>query len=282
MSDKAATARPGPSSALGRGLRGFLRHWVLFIGILVLWELITQLVRDPFFPPPTTIVGAAGDLWFSGPSSQLMLSDSVFDHILPSLGRVLGGWSIAVLLGVSIGTALGRSRTGMDYCGPLFAFARAIPPPVLAPVFLVLFGIGSGMQLATIIFGALWPVLLNTVEGVRSVDQVKMDTARSFRTPKAYWISTVVLPAALPKIFAGLRLSLSISVILMVVSELVGALNGIGKQLFVEQGKYSFPTMWAWIVLLGVIGYGLNAALLAVEHRVLRWQPTRNARAGNR
>ncbi|WP_240519679.1 ABC transporter permease [Amycolatopsis antarctica] len=269
------------SAVLGRGLRGFARNWLLFLGLIVLWQLVAVLADDPFFPPPTTILGAAGDLWFSGPASQLLLSDVVFDHVLPSLGRVIGGWLIAVVVGVAVGTALGRSRTGLDYVGPLFAFARAIPPPVLAPVFLVLFGIGSGMQLATIIFGALWPVLLNTVDGVRSVDKVKVETARSFRTPAPYWIGMVVLPAALPKIFAGLRLSLSISVILMVVSELVGALNGIGKQLFLEQSKYNFPTMWAWIVLLGIIGFGFNAALLAVERRVLRWQPTRNAQDAN-
>lgn len=265
------------ATALSRGLRGIARNWLLFIGLVVLWELVTRVAADPYFPPPTTILSAAGDLWLSGPATQLMLSDTVFHDVLPSLGRVLAGWSIASLLGVAVGTALGRSRTGMDYFGPLFGFARAIPPPVLAPVFLVLFGIGSGMQLATIIFGALWPVLLNTVDGVRSVDRTKLETARSLRTPRSYWIGMIVLPAAAPKIFAGLRLSLSISVILMVVSELVGALNGIGKELFLEQNKYNFPGMWAWIVLLGVIGYGLNSALMAVERRALRWQPARDA-----
>lgn len=269
------------TKTLDRGVRGFLRNWLLFIGLILLWELVARLVGDPFFPPPTQIAQSGFEMWFSGPATQLFLSDTVFENVLPSIGRLLGGWAIAVTLGVGIGALLGRSRTALDYVGPLFAFARAVPPPVLAPVFLVLFGIGTGMQLATIIFGAIWPTLLNTVEGVRSVDTVKTETARSFRTPKAYWLGMVVLPAASPKIFAGLRLSLSISVILMVVSELVGAINGIGKQLFVEQGLYNFPTMWAWIVLLGVLGYGLNTTLLAVERRALRWQPARNAQPWN-
>jgi ABC-type nitrate/sulfonate/bicarbonate transport system permease component len=106
---------------------------------------------------------------------------------------------------------------------------------------------------------------------------VKHETARSFRTPTRYWIAMVVLPAALPKIFAGLRLSLSVSLILMVISELVGSLNGIGYALLYAQRSYDFPTMWAWIMLLGVLGYGFNALLLMVERRVLAWQPTRNA-----
>ncbi|WP_158882068.1 ABC transporter permease [Amycolatopsis anabasis] len=262
----------------GRGVSGFARNWLLFLGAVVLWELATRLAGNLFFPPPTEILGNAAQLWFSGPVSQLFLTDSVFEHILPSLGRVLGGWAISVVLGVALGTALGRSRTGMDYVGPLFAFFRAIPPPTLAPAFMVIFHIGPGMQIATIIFGALWPILLNTVDGVRSVDKVKLETARSFRTPKSYWITLVVLPTALPKIFAGLRLSLSISLILMVVSELVGALNGIGYALISAQRQFDFPTMWSWIVLLGVLGFGLNSLLLLVEHRVLGWQPARNGR----
>jgi ABC-type nitrate/sulfonate/bicarbonate transport system permease component len=261
---------------VGRGVGGFTRKWLLFVVLVVLWEVVTQLTRSVFFPPPTKIAVAAAKLWFSGPASHLFFGDAVFDHVLPSLARVLGGWLISALLGVALGTALGRSRTGMDYVGPLFAFFRAIPPPALVPVFIVLFHIGPGMQVATIVFGSLWPVLLNTVDGVRSVDKVKAETARAFHTPRRYWIGLVVLPAALPKIFAGLRLSLSISLILMAISELVGSVNGIGYALLASQQAYDFDQMWAWIALLGILGYGFNAALLAVERRVLSWQPGRN------
>jgi ABC-type nitrate/sulfonate/bicarbonate transport system permease component len=261
---------------VSRGVSSILRNWLVFLGFLVVWEVATRLASSVFFPAPTKIVGAAAKLWFTGPASQLFLTDTVFNDILPSVGRAIGGWAIAAILGVALGTALGRSRTGMDYVGPLFAFFRAIPPPMLAPVFLVLFGIGPGMQFATIIFGAVWPVLLNTVDGVRSVDQVKEETARSFRTPKPYWIAHVVLPAALPKIFSGLRLSLSLSLILMVVSELVGAFNGIGYSLVAAQQQFDLTAMWSWIVLLGILGYGLDALLVLLEHRVLGWQPARN------
>ncbi|MEU3274666.1 ABC transporter permease [Saccharomonospora sp. NPDC006951] len=258
-----------------KSVTGFVQRWALFLGAVAVWELVTRLADDNFFPPPTKILATAGELWFTGPSSQLFLTDSVFDDILPSLGRMFGGWAIAVVLGVGIGVALGRSKTGMEYVGPLFAFMRAIPPPTLIPVFLVLFSMGTGMKLATIIFGTVWPILLNTVDGVRSVSNTQRETARSFRTPKPYWISMVVLPAAMPKIFAGLRLSLSLALILMVVSEMVGVTDGIGFQLIFSQQQYDFELMWSWIVLLGVLGYGLNALLLMVERRVLGWQPTR-------
>ncbi|MFI5608398.1 ABC transporter permease [Amycolatopsis sp. NPDC051903] len=267
------------AAARGRvrsGLSGFARKWLLFVVLVVIWQVVTQFTDSVFFPPPTKIAAAAVKLWFSGPASHVFLGDAVFQHVFPSLERVLGGWLLSVVLGVALGTALGRSKTGMDYVGPLFAFFRAIPPPALVPVFIVLFHIGPGMQIATIIFGSIWPIVLNTVDGVRSVDKVKVDTARAFRTPRRYWIGLVVLPAALPKIFAGLRLSLSISLILMAISELVGALNGIGYALINAQRQYDFDQMWAWIVLLGILGYGFNAALLGVERRVLTWQPGRH------
>lgn len=252
-------------------LTSFAQRWLVFLGVVVAWQLAAGAAGSVYFPTPVRILEQARELWLTGPASDLYLTDAVFDDILPSVGRVLGGWALAVVLGVAIGTAFGRSRTGMDYAGPLFAFFRAIPSPALVPVFILLFGIDSSMKLALIVFGSIWPILLNTVDGVRSVDQVKTDTARSFRIPRLQWIAMVVLPAALPKIFAGLRLSLSIAVILMVVSEMVGVTSGIGYQLRAAQSKFDYSIMWAWIMLLGIIGYGLNTALLAVENRVLRW-----------
>jgi ABC-type nitrate/sulfonate/bicarbonate transport system permease component len=169
----------------------------------------------------------------------------------------------------------------MDYCGPLLAFVRAVPVPVLVPVFITLLGIGAPMQVSVIVFGVLWPILLNCVDGVRSVDQTKVDTARAFRVSRVQWILGVVLPAALPKIFAGLRVSLSLGLVLMVVSELVGATNGIGYQLIFSQHQFDFPTMWAGIVLLGVLGYVLNSLLLAAQRRVLTWQPDAETQPAN-
>lgn len=260
--------------------REFLNRWLVFAIALVAWELAARLAGSTFFPPPTRILQAMGEGWFNGPASSLFLGEVVFQDVLTSIGRLAAGWAIAVVLGVGLGVLLGRTRTAMDYVGPLFAFMRAIPPPVLVPVFLVLLGIDNTMQITVIVFGAVWPILMNTVDGVRSVDQVKVDTARSFRIPTPHWVLGVVLPAATPKIFAGLRVSLSIALVLMVVSELVGATNGIGYRLIFDQRQWDFPAMWAGIVLLGVLGYALNTVLLAAERRALRWQPSQATSAG--
>jgi ABC-type nitrate/sulfonate/bicarbonate transport system permease component len=264
------TARRRPSR-----VGGFVQQWAVFAVLVAVWELAARAGGSPFFPPPSTIAVKLWTAWFAGPPSHLFLSELGVQNLLPSLARTLGSWAIAVVLGVALGIALGRSAVARDYVGPLFAFFRAIPPPVLAPVFLLLFSLGTPMQVATIVFGVIWPIILNSTDGARTIDPTQYETARSFRLPRGRWVFGVVLPAALPKIFAGLRVSLSLALILMVISELLGATEGIGFQLSVAKGTFDFPGMWAIVVLLGILGYLFNTILLAVERRVLRWQPGR-------
>ncbi|MGX7825552.1 ABC transporter permease [Actinokineospora sp. 24-640] len=245
------------------------QRWAVFLAAVAFWELATRLAGDPFFPPPSEIGPTMLGLWFS---------DAFADHMVPGVGRMLLGWALAAAVGVALGILLGRSGTAMAYLGPLFTFLRSVPPPLLVPFFVATIGVTS-MQLPTIVFGALWPVLLNTVDGARGVDATKVETARVFRLSHTQWTLGVVLPAALPKVFAGLRLSLSIALILMVISELVGSVNGIGNQLIAAQRDYDLPAMWAWIVTLGVLGYLFNTALLAAERRALAWQPRHSLEA---
>lgn len=254
-----------------RLLSGFLQRWTVFILAVLTWQLVTNLADDAYFPTPLTIVRAMYHLWFSGPLSHLFLTDLAVHNILPSLGRLLAGWGIAGVIGIVLGMLLGRSRTGLDYVGPLISFGRALPAPALLPLFLVLFKIGTPVQLVTIVFGVVWPVLLNTIAGAQTIDQVQVDTARAFRIPRVRWFFGIVLPAALPKILSGLRISLALSLVLMVISELVGATNGIGYQFQVAIQSFDLTITWAWIVLLGVLGNLLNFAFVTIERRVLFW-----------
>jgi ABC-type nitrate/sulfonate/bicarbonate transport system permease component len=270
----APVGRPRPRRR-GRRVAGFVQDWAVFLVAVVLWELAAGAAGNVFFPPPTTIVTELWQVWFNGPASHLFLSDLGVANMLPSIARMLGSWAIAVVVGVALGLALGRSRTALDYVGPLLAFFRAIPPPVLAPVFLLLFNLGTPMQVATIVFGVIWPLILNATDGARSINPTQYETARSFRLPRRQWVFGVVLPVAMPKIFAGLRVSLSLALILMVVSELLGATNGIGYQLSAAKSQFQFTKMWAIVVMLGILGYLFNTILLVVERRVLRWQPGR-------
>jgi len=232
-----------------------------------------------FFPPPTEIAKRAVELWFSGPARRLFLGDEVFGDVLPSLFRLLAGWSVAVVLGITLGTLIGRSKKISELLDPSLQFLRAIPGPALVPVFILLLGTESTMRIVLIAFGSIWPVLLNTIEGTRTVDPVQIDTAMAFRLPRGARLLRIVLPAAMPKIFAGIRISLALAVILMVVSELVASTNGIGYRILNSQIMFLLTDMWCGIVLLASIGYALNALLLKVEYNVLNWHRGARGRA---
>ncbi|WP_433332081.1 ABC transporter permease [Spirillospora sp. CA-294931] len=238
---------------------------------LALWEGATRQAKNQFFPPPTDILSRMHKDWFSGPASDLFLTPAATDNILPGIGRLLLGWLLACALGVTIGLAAGRSDHLSDRLAPLIHFFRSVPPPTLVPIFLVLFKIGTPMQVATIVFGVIWPVLLNSIEGARSINALHLETARAFRLSAPTRVLRVILPAASPKVFAGLRLSLATALILMVISEYVGSTDGIGYHLMNAQSTTDVPGVWEAIVLLGILGLIFNAAFLALERRALSW-----------
>jgi ABC-type nitrate/sulfonate/bicarbonate transport system permease component len=140
-----------------------------------------------------------------------------------------------------------------------------------APVFIALFKFGTQMEVATIVAGTIWPLLLNTIDGAASVPALQLETAAAFRLPPWDRLTRVIVPAALPRIFTGLRLSLSLSLILMVFAELVGSSNGLGYELNNASNSFDLPGFWGVLVLLGILGYVLNAVLSGVEKSVLAW-----------
>jgi ABC-type nitrate/sulfonate/bicarbonate transport system permease component len=244
----------------------------VFVVAIALWEVAARRVADVFFPPPSAIVRRMYDLWFSGPLRHLFLTDDALGNVLPSLVRMAIGLGAALVLGVTLGLALGRSPRLSGYVDPLLQFARVIPPPTLVPVFVVLLHLGPTMQVTSIVAGAVWPILLNTAEGARSVEPAQLDTARVFRLSALDRVAFIIVPSTLPKLFAGLRLALSLSLILMVFSELLpGTANGIGFELTDAQSRSDLPTVWAAIALLGILGYVLNSLLLVVERRVVHY-----------
>jgi ABC-type nitrate/sulfonate/bicarbonate transport system permease component len=256
--------------ALG-ALRGVVERVWLVAAVVVLWELVTRAVDETYFPPPTKIIDALHELWFSGPASHVFLTDKAVDDFSTSLTHLFVGWALAGAAGVLAGAAIGRSRVLYDLLNPVLEFLRAIPPPTLVPFFIIVFQLGTTMQVVTIAFGVVWPVLLNTCDGVRTVDPLQLETARVFGVGRLRRLLTVTLPAASPKIFAGLRVALSFALILMVISELFGSTAGIGSELIGAQRSFELPRMWAGIVMLGLLGLMLNAVFMLLERRLLSW-----------
>lgn len=246
-------------------LTGAALRLSVLAGLALVWQLAATVVDDPTsWPTFTEVLARVWSAWAADPAAW-------GSAIVPSLARLLAGWAMAVVAGVVIGTLIGLSATARDYLGPAISFLRAIPPPALLPLFIVLLGIGDGMKAAVIAFGAVWPILLNTADGVASVDPLQRDTARAYRIGFLDELLRIVLPAAAPKIFAGLRISLSIAVILMVISEMIATVDGVGFALVQAQRSFRTLDVWAAIVVLGIIGFSLNAALAVVEGRALRW-----------
>ncbi|MFD9950467.1 ABC transporter permease [Nonomuraea sp. NPDC059023] len=243
---------------------------VVVPAVLLIWELATRAMAHPFFPPPSVIVTHMRELWFTGSPARLWLNDTALATFPPSLGRLLAGWAVSGVAGVALGVALGRSPLLYRLLDPAIQFGRALPPPALLPMMLALFSTGTRMQIAVITFGIVWPVLFNAADGARHVDPLHLDTARVFGLSRGQRLCRVILPAAAPKIFAGLRLSLSLALILMVIAEFFST-EGIGFQLRAAQRAFDLPGVWGAIVLLGVLGYLLNQGFLYLERRILTW-----------
>jgi ABC-type nitrate/sulfonate/bicarbonate transport system permease component len=246
---------------------------VLGIAVVLLallgWEVLARVRASVYIPPVTTIAVTFVHEWFS-PQFR--------DQALPSLYRMLSGYLIASVLGVTIGVLIGAYRPLYRTVDPFLQFLRAIPPSAIIPVGILLIGIGDAMKIVVICFGAFWPILVNAADGARNVPAERLDTARIFGVSPAGQLLRVTFPSALPGIFAGLRTGLSIAFIMIVVSEMIGSTNGLGYYILQAQRTFAIPEMYGGIVLLAILGYTLNVGFIAIERRVLAWHHGQSAR----
>ena len=221
-----------------------------------------------YYPPLGDVFQTFADTW---------LFERVGSDVVPSLVRLFIGYGIAIVLGVTLGVILGQSRLIHRIGTPIIEFLRAIPPPALIPFAILTLGVGNEAKVFLISLVCLWPILLNAIDGVTGIDPTLTDTSRVYQISPADRLRFVMLPAAAPQIFAGMRTSLSLALILMVISEMVASTNGIGYFVLQSQRSFAIPEMWSGIILLGILGYLLNAVFVLVERRVLAWH--RGARA---
>jgi ABC-type nitrate/sulfonate/bicarbonate transport system permease component len=233
------------------------------VALLAAWQLWTVQAGSQYFPRLSTILVEFREIW---------LFSQFTEHVVPSLERVVLGFGIAVVAGIVLGIPLGLSRWGRLWAMPHIEFWRNLPPPALLPISVILLhSIGNVQKVAFIAFFCLFPILLNTIDGVRGIDPTLLDTARSYgiRGPERIW--RIVLPATLPQIAAGMRNSLSLAVIIMVLAEYFSSTNGVGYVLLVSKNTFQMAPMWAAILLIGLLGYLLNLLFVMAERRLLGW-----------
>jgi ABC-type nitrate/sulfonate/bicarbonate transport system permease component len=248
--------------------RGIAIEAAVPVAVLVAWGLWSQNAGNFFFPPLTQILASFRENW---------LFARVPTDVVPSLQRMLLGYALAAIAGIAAGVLIGSNRHARDASGPLIEFLRAIPPPALIPFAILSFGIGAQFKVFVIAIGCIWPILLNTVDGVRGIDPALVETAEAYGFSRTDRLWAVVLPAASPQIFAGLRSALSLALILMVISEMEASTNGIGFFVLQSQRSFAIPEMWSGILLLGALGFAFNVGFVQLERRILAWH--RGARA---
>jgi ABC-type nitrate/sulfonate/bicarbonate transport system permease component len=245
----------------GRASFGLRLARVLGLPVLLVlgWWVVSVASPTFYLPPPGEVGRAFADTWF-GPR--------LLDDALPSLGRLFAGYVVAAVLGVGLGVPIGLSPRLRAVAEPVLEFFRAIPPPVLVPLIMLLAGIDTTMKVLVIVSGCVWPILLNTVEGVRALDEVLADTCRMYGIRR---LRHLVVRAASPQIMAGLRQALSVGIILMVISEMFASSSGLGFTIVLFQRGFQIPEMWSGIVLLGLLGFALSVLFRWIERRVLFW-----------
>jgi ABC-type nitrate/sulfonate/bicarbonate transport system permease component len=240
------------------------------IVLLTAWQIVGTISPNPFVPTPQKIGEYAWKLFFAG-GAYMAPEKAWFGQGLPTIGRALLGFVLGSLWGIILGTTMGLSRFFRYSTGWVFEFLRAIPATAVLPIFILFLGGSDAMRVAFIAYSLSLYVLINTANGVGSVDPSLLMMGRAFRLSKATIVARIVLPAALPQIYAGLRIGTIGATILAIVSEFFVADNGIGFQIRATSTSFNLPAMWSWIVLLSVFGLLLNLVVEAVERRVLAW-----------
>lgn len=254
---------PRPRSRVWATAGGSIAFAIGFpILLIVLWGVWMTLAPAQFFPTPAELAEAFVRTWV-GPA---FVTD-----VLPSLARLALGIVLSIVVGIVAGALIGLNRWLRELLEPMLEFFRAVPPPVLIPIAVAIMGATDAMKVVVIVAGSVWPILLNTIDGVRSTDAVMTETSRSFALTPAERLRYLVLPAASPRIMTGVRQALSIALILMVISELSYTSSGLGNKIVLFQRNYLIAEMWSGILLLGLIGVLLATIFGFVERRVLRW-----------
>jgi ABC-type nitrate/sulfonate/bicarbonate transport system permease component len=195
-------------------------------------------------------------------------------QLMPSMGRIFAGFGLAAIVAVPLGLLMGTIPMVYRLLEPITEFIRPIPSSAYIPVAILFLGIGNEMKIFVIFLACMFPILLNTYGGVRAVDPVLIDTGRTFGLSRVKALWQIILPAALPNILTGMRISLGIALIVAVVAEMITGNSGIGYFILDMQRIFRVPEMFAGIFTLGLLGFLINFVFLQVEGHFLRWRGT--------
>jgi ABC-type nitrate/sulfonate/bicarbonate transport system permease component len=233
--------------------------------VLSAWESAGALgwINPILLPRPSQIVWSLVELVAGG---------AVFPPLLYTVALFVVGYAIASILGIAIGVAMGTSETLYGLLEPLVEVLRPIPKSALVPVLFLFLGIGKATMITVVVLAAVFPVLISTLQGVRGLDPVLLETARTFQTSRMRTIVSIVLPASLPMILAGMRVALGLGLVLVILAEMLAGEDGVGFRILDLQRSFQIRDMFAWIFVLVALGGGLMMLFDLVERRLVPWR----------
>jgi len=248
----------------GKAAAAFLARYGLLIGFFLLWHVasVTGWLSAAVFPPIDDIAWA---LWNG------VVGGALLDDIAISLQRSGIAFAAAVGLGIPLGLFMGQIPAVERALDPILQLFRQTSALALYPVFILLMGLGETSKVFVIFWATLFPILLATIGGVKEVDRKLIEMAESYGASRLTVFRRVVLPASVPSIFVGLRLSATTALLLLIAAEMIGANKGVGFQVMNAQFNFQIPLMFAAIFLLALLGLAANAILVALQNRLCRW-----------
>ncbi|MFI7209817.1 ABC transporter permease [Micromonospora maritima] len=254
--------RPGRLLAAGGRV---LHRSAALLALAAIWEIVprTGLVDRVFLPPLSEVLVA----WW-----ELLRSGQLAEHVGASLTRSLTGLALAVVTAIPLGLLIGWYRPLADLLSPLLEVFRNTAALALLPVFVLILGLGETSKIALVVYACSWPILLNTIAGVKGVDPLLVRSARSMGLNHLRLFQKVILPASVPTVFTGVRLAGAYSILVLVAAEMVGAKAGLGYLVNYAQYNFAIPDMYAGIITISAIGLVVNQLLVAGERRFSTWR----------
>ena len=264
--DAEAARQQAPRASLTRErLTAIARPLTTLVLVLAAWEILarTVLTNRLFFVPPSEVAQAAARLWETGELQR---------HIAASFSELVYGVLLATAVGIAIGVVVGISARVRAYTEIYITALYATPLVAVTPLLILWLGIGIGSKIAVVFLTAVFPILINTIAGVRATDAQLIEVAQAFCATRAQIITRVMLPSALPFILTGIRLGIGRGIVGVVVGELFGSQAGLGYLIYTSGQTFDVASLFVGIVTLAIAGVGLTFAAELVERHALRWR----------
>ncbi|AEF83647.1 taurine transport system permease protein TauC [Treponema primitia ZAS-2] len=246
--------------------------WVIIKRILLLsllisaWEIAPRKdwVDHTFLPPLSLILAEF---------KKMIMSGALWRHVSISLFRSIAGFSIAIGIGIPLGLVIGWYKTMSDLLTLPIEVFRNTSALAMLPVFMLFMGIGEASKFTIVAFACLWPIILNTISGIKNVDPLLIMLARSMGLTNAVMFRKIIIPAAIPSIFTGLRISSAAAVLVIIAAEMVGAKSGLGYLITNAQYSFMIPRMYVGILTTMILGVSINYLILGIENKFTSWKP---------